>query len=642
MKKMTLSMKLLVGGVLVVLIPLLVVGAFSAFRSSQALERNAKEQAEQIAGSLAGMVQMVLLEELKIVKELSASNAVVEAAGKVSSGGEAANSVEALNADLAAIMKKIGNDYDQLFLVDASGKIFADNVGGKLKGLDVSERAYYREAKGGKANVGAVAKSKATGNTVATVAAPIFGNTGEFIGLAAAAMKIDFLVEKITAVKIGQTGYPFMINHTGLIIAHPKKEYILELDLAKQAGMEAIVGKMLAKQKGAESYVFKGTKKIAGFAPVELTGWSVGLTQDTNEFLADAHAIRNFIMIISALFLAATIVIVMVFARRISLPITRAANELNDAAVQLASASSQVSGASQSLAEGASEQAAAVEETSSSLEEMSSMTKQNADNSGHANRLMKETTNIVERAKGSMTKLTNSMAEISKASEDTSKIIKTIDEIAFQTNLLALNAAVEAARAGEAGAGFAVVAEEVRNLAIRAAEAAKNTSVLIEDTVKKIGDGSGLVSTTNDDFLAVAQSAVKVGELVAEISAASNEQSTGIEQITKAVSEMDKVVQESAANAEETASASEEMNAQAEQVKQVAKTLLDVVGGSANGAGMPTVASRERRGIADHAGAKAAKTTGKTNIFSKRTMAERLIPFADRKASHGNEEFQDF
>ncbi|HAJ27865.1 MAG TPA: methyl-accepting chemotaxis protein [Syntrophus sp. (in: bacteria)] len=638
---MTLKMKLLVGGVLVVLIPLLVVGTFSAVRSSQALEKAAHEQAEQIAGSLAGMVQLVLLEELKIVKELSAGNAVVAAASKVSSGGDAANEVEALNADLAAIMKKLGNDYDMLYLVDASGKIFADNVGGKFKGLDISDRGYFKEAKGGKANVGDVAKSKATGNIVAPVCAPIYSQTGEFVGIAGAAMKIDFLVEKIVAVKIGQTGYPFMVDHTGLIIAHPKKEFILELNLAKEAGMAEIMGKMMSKQKGSEAYVFKGTKKIAGFAPVEITGWSVGLTQDTSEFLADAHAIRNFIIIISAIFLAITTIMVLIFANRISVPITRAANELNDAAVQLASASSQVSGASQSLAEGASEQAAAVEETSSSLEEMSSMTKQNADNSGHANRLMKETTNIVERAKGSMTKLTQSMSEISKASEDTSKIIKTIDEIAFQTNLLALNAAVEAARAGEAGAGFAVVAEEVRNLAIRAAEAAKNTSVLIEDTVKRIGDGSVLVNTTNDDFLAVAQSAVKVGELVAEISAASDEQSTGIEQITKAVSEMDKVVQESAANAEETASASEEMNAQAEQVKQVAKTLLDVVGGSAESVGTPGTA-RERQSGAARAGSKVAKMAGKANIFGKKTTAERMIPFAERKSSHGNDDFQDF
>jgi methyl-accepting chemotaxis protein len=144
---------------------------------------------------------------------------------------------------------------------------------------------------------------------------------------------------------------------------------------------------------------------------------------------------------------------------------------------------------------------------------------------------------------------------------------------------------VEAARAGGAGAGFAVVADEVRNLAIRAADAAKNTASLIEDTVKKTKEGTVLVSKTNQDFEEVAQSATKAAELISEITAASQEQSQGIDQINKAVAEMDKITQHNAADAEESASASEQMNAQAEQMKVVVKELMDVVGGSANGAG---------------------------------------------------------
>ena len=262
-------------------------------------------------------------------------------------------------------------------------------------------------------------------------------------------------------------------------------------------------------------------------------------------------------------------------------PINRVIAGLNEGSEQVASASNQVSTASQTLAEGASEQAASIEETSSSLEEMASQTKQNADNAVEADSLMKDTGKVVEEANESMESLNKSMAEITSASEETFKIIKTIDEIAFQTNLLALNAAVEAARAGEAGAGFAVVAEEVRNLAMRSAEAAKNTSELIEGTVKKIKDGSELTETTNEAFSKVSESNKKVADLVAEIAAASNEQSKGIEQINIAVSQMDKVTQTNAANAEESASASEEMNAQAEQMKSIVGELSAMVSGSA-------------------------------------------------------------
>jgi methyl-accepting chemotaxis protein len=265
-------------------------------------------------------------------------------------------------------------------------------------------------------------------------------------------------------------------------------------------------------------------------------------------------------------------------ARSISRPIDHIIVELDGAADQVASASGQISSSSQQLAEGASEQASAIEETSSSLEEMSSMTKQNANNSNQANQLMKGTNETVSRAGQSMGKLSASMREISTASEETSKIIKAIDEIAFQTNLLALNAAVEAARAGEAGAGFAVVADEVRNLAMRAAEAAKNTANLIEGTVKKVKEGLEMVDKTEQEFREVAVGVGKSSELVGEITAASQEQAQGIEQINKAVSEMDKVVQQTAANSEETAAASEEMSAQAGQMKHFVgelKTLVD-------------------------------------------------------------------
>ncbi len=285
-------------------------------------------------------------------------------------------------------------------------------------------------------------------------------------------------------------------------------------------------------------------------------------------------------MMVAGTFIAviAGVLLALVTARRISKPLILAIDGLTGSAGQVTRAADQVSSSSQYLAEGASNQAASIEETSSSLEEMSSMTKANADNASQADQLMKEADTVVSEANASIVELTASMEGISKASDETSKIIKTIDEIAFQTNLLALNAAVEAARAGEAGTGFAVVAEEVRNLAIRAADAAGSTAGLIEGTLKKVTEGTGLLSRTNEAFEKVAASAGKVSALVSEISAASGEQAEGIDQVNTAVTDMDRVVQQNAAHSEESASAAEEMNAQAKYMQGIINDLGTLIG----------------------------------------------------------------
>jgi len=287
-----------------------------------------------------------------------------------------------------------------------------------------------------------------------------------------------------------------------------------------------------------------------------------------------------------ALLLGAAITVLMgavlaiLMTRNITKPLDKVIKDLNEGSEHVSSASDQVSTASHSLADGSSHQAASIEETSSALEELSTMTKQNAANAGSADDYMKNAEQTVDQANRSMDELTGSMVEISKASEATSKIIKTIDEIAFQTNLLALNAAVEAARAGEAGAGFAVVADEVRNLALRAAQAAQETSELIKGTVKSIHLGTDLVHTTNEAFKDVAENVSKCNALVGEIASATEEQSHGIEQVNTAVGEMDSVTQQNAAGAQESASASAEMTSQAHKMHDMVNDLLLLVKGA--------------------------------------------------------------
>jgi methyl-accepting chemotaxis protein len=196
-------------------------------------------------------------------------------------------------------------------------------------------------------------------------------------------------------------------------------------------------------------------------------------------------------------------------------------------------------------------QASAVEQTSASLEQMATTTRQNAENAAGAEELMNSIQAVVDKADAAMAELTGAMADINGASQETSKIVQTIDEIAFQTNLLALNAAVEAARAGEAGAGFAVVAEEVRNLAIRAAQAAKETSAMIVETVGRVEAGERMVGTANSVFADVSRKTSQAGSLVQDIAAASREQAQGVSQINQAVTQIDSGIQQTAASAAE-------------------------------------------------------------------------------------------
>ncbi|MCJ7602102.1 MAG: methyl-accepting chemotaxis protein, partial [Desulfobulbaceae bacterium] len=299
------------------------------------------------------------------------------------------------------------------------------------------------------------------------------------------------------------------------------------------------------------------------------------MTEDV--MLTAAKTTRGLVSILAGVTLVLGILIALFTARGLISQLGGSVKQLTQSSNEVNAASVQIAEASHNLAEGASEQAATLEETSSSLEEMSSLIRQNADNTKQADNLMRETKSAISNADQSMKKLTVSMGEISAASAETQKIVKTIDEIAFQTNLLALNAAVEAARAGEAGAGFAVVADEVRNLAMRTAESAKNTSSLIDSTVNKVSTGENLLQETSEAFTHAAQATDKVSNLITEIATASSDQSQGIEQINKAVNQIDKVTQANAAAAEEAASAAEELSAQAAGMSDVVMTMQQMV-----------------------------------------------------------------
>jgi len=352
------------------------------------------------------------------------------------------------------------------------------------------------------------------------------------------------------------------------------------------------------------------------------------LRQGQKEKMDSQMATAISIMLIGALIgIILGSIIAFIIVRSITKPLNKAIDGLTAGAEQVGAASEQVAGASQQLAEGASEQASSLEETSSSLEEMAGMTRQNAENGTQANTLANDANNAAGKGAAAMEGMSGAMREIKKSSDETAKIIKVIDEIAFQTNLLALNAAVEAARAGEAGKGFAVVAEEVRNLAQRSAEAAKNTNELIEGSQKNADNGVRAAEELTGIFKDINSSIGKVVNLVAEVSAASAEQGKGIDQINTAVAQMDQVTQQNASGAEESSSASEELAAQAQQMQAIVYELARVVNGSK---------AMDMKATSSQATARKFKGSTKQTSFQSHGLKDKIHKLAHKSTSNDN------
>ncbi len=599
MRFSSIRFRLIVGGILIVLIPLAVCGYVAKNNSAEAVTKYSKANAQSIAEGLAMQVSATLEGEIKFAAAFAGRTQVKIAAEAVSSKGVegAAEAIDVIRKDLRKRFEQLKTNYSAIVLTDANGKVYASEAVSEedLKGLDVGGNPLFQEAKSSKKTLsGDIVRSKTTNEPVILLCGPIYSDSGAFLGAFGALLKASVLTDLVTAKKIGETGYCFMANKEGIIIAHPDAKNVLQLDLKALKGMEEITKDMMAGKIGAEAYVYKDIDKVAGFAPVKLKGWSVAATQNASEFLASVISLRNTIALISAVSIALAAVLIFFAANSIVGPINKAVAGLKDIAqgegdltLRLAVASKdevgdlamwfntfieklqkmvgkisdntkdvnlsikELSNIASALSKNAEETsgrannvATAAEEMSANLNGVAAAMEQSTTNTtmvASAAEEMTATINqiaqnaehahlISEKAVAQASNTSGKMAELGQAAQAISKVTEAITEISEQTNLLALNATIEAARAGEAGKGFAVVANEIKELA-------KQTAAATMDIKKQIAGVQGTTKSTVDEISQISKIINSVNEIVGTISNAVAEQSAATEEIANNIAQ---------------------------------------------------------------------------------------------------------
>lgn len=566
----------------------------------------ARENAEGQARQIAAAVAITIENQREIAAAFATEQLVKDVGEKVKKLG-----VDGSAADVAILRNKMKENFEVLsehylgiFVTDVNGILYTGELAGgeEYKGSDVSQRGYFQEARRtGKAAVGEIVKSKSTGKLIYVVCAPVTSQSGEFLGIFGVSIKAESLTQLVSSTKVGETGYAFMIDKNGIINSHPKEEHILSLDLKKLVGMEAITGDMMSGKSGVQEYVFQGVSKIAGFAPVPLTGWSVALTQNQDDFLKTPRSIRNSLLAVTAIAVLLVGILVLLASRTITRPlkdavvrlkdiaegegdltmrlnaeskdevgemalwfntfieklqgiikhVTENSKSVNNAAAELTDIADQLSAGAEDTSQRAATVTAAAEEMSTNLSSVAAAMEQSSTNANmvaSAAEEMSSTINEIaenaERARNvsgdAVTQAGNAsskMSDLGQAAEKIGKVTETITEISEQTNLLALNATIEAARAGAAGKGFAVVANEIKDLANQTAGATLDIKNLVEDV-------QNTTKSAGAEIVQISKVISGVNDIVATIAAAVEEQTAATREIADNISQTSMGIQE--------------------------------------------------------------------------------------------------
>jgi len=579
--KLSLKGKVLIPCLILILIGTLSTALVSLFNSQKMMNRTLTEQLNQNAGSTLDFIESWVYNRNQDIMLWSGDSSIVQGVSMSGNSGDTGSAlfIREMHDNLVRY-NKANPYYEEIGIAHSSGMLLTTSRQEKLDsdlstGINIASQDYFKQTMKGQMVITGIRKSEKSGKPVFIIASPVKDFSGTAVGMLYGIVDLPFFTKKfVEPIKIGNEGFVYIANKKGLIISHPDQARIMTLNIADSTDY----GREILNQKnGLISAKSNGREMMLAFRSSKRLGWTIVAEASVSELMRPVRVLFRINMIITLLILVVSGIIIYLIAAKISAPIQGITASLGLVGDQVSSASSQVSRSSQGLAQGASDQASSIQETSASLEELASMASGNADNAQEASNLSIQTSDTANTGAESMQKLMDAMTGINESSREVAKVAKGIEEIAFQTNLLALNAAVEAARAGEAGAGFAVVAEEVRNLAQKSSEQAQVTSRLIMESHNRTEDGTRQAQEANESLQAILTSVEKVTNLVREISAASKEQAQGIEQINAAVLRMDQVVQQNSASSEESASASQQLSAQAYKMKALVKELDKLV-----------------------------------------------------------------